>query len=261
MDYRNEIRLIRLPKFRKALMSRAKMRVLLALPVSVKRVLFHGRHYCPICESHIRGFEDFGYDRNQFCPVCSSMQRHRLAWLFFLQKTNLFDCNRKRMLHLAPEVALKPRLKCIPNMDYWTADLQDHKCIVIMDITDIQYPDNTFDIVFCSHVLEHIPDDRKAMRELARVLKPEGWAVFMVPLNAQQTTEEDPSITNPAERERLFWQHDHVRLYGPDFKDRLEKEGFKVTVIKPSQIASAEDCMRMGLPIQDSIFFCMKKVS
>ena len=132
--------------------------------------------------------------------------------------------------------------------------------MVIMDITDIQYPDNTFDIVFCSHVLEHIPDDRKAMRELARVLKPEGWAVFMVPLNAEHTIE-DPSITNPAERERLFWQHDHVRLYGPDFKDRLEKEGFKVTVIKPSQIASAEDCMRMGLPIQDSIFFCMKKVS
>lgn len=132
--------------------------------------------------------------------------------------------------------------------------------MVKMDITDIQYPDNTFDIVYCSHVLEHVPDDHKAMREFARVLKPEGWAVFMIPLSAEQTIE-DPLITSPAERERLFGQHDHVRRYGPDFKDRLEKEGFKVTVMKPSQIASTEETMSMGLPIQDAIFFCMKQVS
>jgi ubiquinone/menaquinone biosynthesis C-methylase UbiE len=90
-----------------------------------------------------------------------------------------------------------------------------------MDITDIQYPDNTFDVIYCSHVLEHVPDDRKAMREFARVLKPEGWAVFMVSLSEEHTIE-DPSITSPAERERLFGQHDHVRRYGPDFKDRLD---------------------------------------
>jgi SAM-dependent methyltransferase len=257
MDYRNEIKLIHLPKYRKALMSRAKMRVLLALPLSIKRALFYGQHYCPVCESHIQGFEDFGYDKNTWCPVCASMQRHRLIWLFFLQKTNLFDSNLKRMLHVAPEVALKPRLACIPNLDYLTADLQDPKCMVKMDITNIQYPDNTFDVIYCSHVLGHVSDDRKAMREFARVSKPEGWAVFMVPLSEEQTVE-DPSITNPAERERLFGQYDHVRRYGPDFKDRLEKEGFKVTVITPSQIASMEDTMRMGLPIRDSIFFCMK---
>jgi hypothetical protein len=259
MDYLNEIKLLRLPRFRKTLLSRAKMRVLLALPLTVKKTLFRGRHYCPICESHIRGFEDWGYDKNAWCPVCGSMQRHRLVWLFFLRKTDCFDSNPKRMLHIAPEAALEPRLKCIPNMNYLTVDLQDPRCMVKMDITDIRYPDNTFDMVYCSHVFEHIPNDCKAMRELARVLKCEGWAVFMVPLSAEQTRE-DPSITSPADRERLFWQHDHVRLYGPDFKDRLEAEGFDVTVITPSQIASAEDAARMGLPIQESIFFCTKKV-
>ena len=100
----------------------------------------------------------------------------------------------------------------------------------------------------------------QSCREFARVLKPEGWAVFMVPLSKEHTIE-DPSITSPAERESLFGQHDHVRRYGPDFKDRLEKGGFKVTVMKPSHIASMEDTRRMGLPMRDSIFFCMKRVS
>jgi hypothetical protein len=259
MDYR-EIKLIHLPKYRKALVSRAKMRLLIALPLSVKRALFRSyAHYCPVCESHIHGFEDFGYDKNTWCPVCASMQRHRLVWLFFLRKSNLFDRNPKRMLHVAPEVALQPRLACIPNLDYLTADLQDPKCMVKMDVTDIQYPDNTFDVVYCSHVLEHVPDDRKAIRELARVLKPEGWAVFMVPLSEEQTIE-DLWVTSPSEREKLFGQYDHVRQYGPDFKDRLEEEGFKVTVLKPSQIAP-EDGVRMGLPMRDSVFFCTKNVS
>jgi SAM-dependent methyltransferase len=242
-------------------MSRAKMRVLLALPLSIKRALFHSEaHYCPVCESRIRGFEDFGYDENAWCPVCASMRRHRLVWLFFLRNTKLFDRNPKRMLHVAPEVALQPRLACIPNLEYVTADLHDPNCMVKMDITDIQYPDNAFDVIYCSHVLEHVPDDRKAMHECARVLKPEGWAVFMVPLSEEHTIE-DPSITNPAERERLFGQHDHVRRYGPDFKDRLEKAGFKVTVMRPSHIASMGDTLRMGLPMRESIFFCLKRAS
>jgi SAM-dependent methyltransferase len=186
------------------------------------------------------------------------MKRHRLTWLFFSQRTNLFDGTAKKMLHVAPEVALRPRLEGIPNLDYLSADLQDPNCLVKMDVTDIRYPDNTFDVIFCSHVLEHVLDDRKAIREFARVLKPGGWAVFQVPLSKEQTIE-DPSITSPAERERLFGQHDHVRQYGPDLKDRLE-EGFKVAVLKTPEIASTEDTVRMGLPARDSIFFCVKNV-
>ncbi len=260
MDYLREMKLIYLPRHRKTLMSRAKMRVLLALPLEIKRTLFHGKHYCPICESHVRRFADFGDRKEAWCPVCASMQRHRLCWLFFLQKTDLFDGRPKKMLHVAPEVALDPRLSRVPNLDYVTADLQDPRCMVEMDITHIQYPDDTFDIVYCSHVLEHVPDDRRAMREFSRVLNRGGWAVFMVPLNGRETRE-DPSIRSPAERERLFGRHDHVRSYGPDLNGRLEEEGFRVDVIKPSEIASAEETIRMGLPSEDSIFFCVKKVS
>ncbi len=258
MDYRREIRLIRLPRHRKTLISRAKMRVLLALPLQIKRTLFHGEHYCPICESHVRGFAEFGDKKGAWCPVCASMGRHRLCWLFFLQKTDLFDGHPKKMLHVAPEVALKPRLRRIPNLDYVTADLHDPGCMVKMDVARIPYPDNTFDIVYCSHVLEHVPDDRRAMREFSRVLKREGWAVFMVPLSGRKTRE-DPSIKSPAERERLFGRDDHVRFYGSDFEDHLEKEGFRVDVIRSSEIVSVEEAVRMGLPSDDSIFFCKKK--
>src|SRR5690242_13282213 len=142
MDYRQELKLLPLPKYRKTLLSRAKMRVLLALPRALKRAVFHGPYYCPICESQIRGFEDFGSDRQTWCPVCASMQRHRFAWLFFRHHTALFESRPKRMLHIAPEVALQPRFACLPHLAYVTADLQDPQCMVKMDITHIQYPDD-----------------------------------------------------------------------------------------------------------------------
>lgn len=258
MDYRAEIKLIGLPIHRKALLSRAKMRLLLALPIPIKRALFHGRaHYCPVCHSSVRKFEDFGYDPKTWRPVCASMSRHRLLWLFFQQRTNLFDGSPKKMLHIAPEVAFEPRFEQIANLDYLTADLQEPSCMVKMDITNIQYPNNTFDVVCCNHVFEHIPDDRKAMREFVRVLKPEGWAVSMVPIIVEQTIE-DPSVVSPAERERRFGQHDRVRSHGPDFKERLEEEGFDVSVTRTEHIALMEEAIRMGLPRRDAVFFCRK---
>ena len=109
---------------------------------------------------------------------------------------------------------------------YITADLLDPRVRVRMDITDIPYPNNFFDVIFCSHVLEHVPNDRRAMQEFSRVLKHEGWAVIMVPCFPERgKTFEDPSVTDPAERLRLFWQEDHVRLYGNDFVERLEASG------------------------------------
>lgn len=126
-----------------------------------------------------------------------------------------------------------------------------------MGITDIQYSDHSFDIIYCSHVLEHLPNDRKAMRELERVLKPNGWALLMVPVTVDKTIE-DPLETNPAERERRFGRHDHVRRYGLDFGKRLEEEGFKVDVTLTTQLASRDDIYRMGLPERNAIFFCKK---
>ncbi len=173
------------------------------------------------------------------CPDCGSVERHRLVWLFFKHKTNLFDRSPKKMLHIAPEKALDENLRKTPALDYLTADLTDPRAMVRMDITDIPYPDNLFDVIYCSHVLEHVPDDRKAIRHLNRVLKPTGWAVFVVPIKVEKTIE-DTSITDPADRRRLFGQHDHVRRYGPDFADRLAEAGFDVTTFSATDIATAE---------------------
>jgi ubiquinone/menaquinone biosynthesis C-methylase UbiE len=129
--------------------------------------------------------------------------------------------------------------------------------MVKMDITDIQYPDNSFDVVYCSHVLEHVPDDRKAMRELARVLKPTGWAILAVPIFNEKTFE-DPTITSPEERERVFRQSDHVRIYGRDFVDRLRESGFDVTVDRFASGFSDEMVRKHGLSRED-IYLCRKR--
>ena len=163
------------------------------------------------------------------------------------------------MLHIAPEPSLSPKFRAARNMDYLSADLDPvkAKAMVKMDITDIQFPDNSFDVIYCSHVLEHVPDDRKAMRELARVLKPSGWAMLAVPIPRDKTFE-DPKITTAADRERVYGQYDHVRAYGPDFADRLRESGFAVTVDNfPSKI-SEEMVRRHGLSRKD-IFLCRKQ--
>ena len=132
---------------------------------------------------------------------------------------------------------------------------------VKMDITHIQYPDSYFDVVYCSHVLEHVPDDRKAMREFCRVLNHGGWAVLLVPIDAEKTFE-DPSVVDPAERLKLFGQHDHVRVYGHDYIDRLRAAGFSVAVTKISELCNSVEALQMGLtPASGEIYCCRKKAA
>ncbi len=126
-----------------------------------------------------------------------------------------------------------------------------------MDITDVQYPDDTFDVIYCSHVLEHVPEDRKAMRELRRVLAPAGWAVLQVPITAEETFE-DPSVTDPEERERLFGQCDHVRRYGPDYALRLKEAGFEVRTYTAAEVVGAENLERMGIKKDERVHYCTK---
>ena len=183
-----------------------------------------------------------------------------MAWLFFQQRTNIFQRTPKRMLHIAPERQLEKRFKQLAHLDYLTADLVNPTVMVKMDITDIRYPDNTFDIIYCSHVLEHVSDDRKAMRELHRVLKPAGWAVIMVPITAEKSFE-DPSIIDPSARERVFGQHDHVRRYGPDFKERLAEAGFKVEPIVPTEIVPLKEIRRLAIREGQAPLFLCTKVS
>jgi len=137
-----------------------------------------------------------------------------------------------------------------------TADLFAEDVDVKMDICDIRFADETFDIVYCSHVLEHVPDDRKAMREFRRVMKPQGWAILLVPITVQQTVE-DPSIIDPKERLRLFGQEDHVRRYGLDYVERLKISGLAVKKVLPDDFLSNDDILLMGITqAAGEIYFC-----
>jgi len=128
-----------------------------------------------------------------------------------------------------------------------------------MDIADIDYADKTFDVIYCSHVLEHVSDDRRAIRELHRVLKSDGWAILQVPITAYRTFE-DSSIINPTDRLRFFGNKDHVRKYGPDFIERLKEGGFKVKVITASDFLTEEEIGLMGITeAAGDIYYCTKR--
>jgi SAM-dependent methyltransferase len=176
-----------------------------------------------------------------------------MIWRYFQERTNLFDAPVKRMLHVAPEPEFGVKLQEHPMLDYLSVDLQMPSAMVHMDITDMTFEDASFDVVYCSHVLEHIPDDRKALAELHRVLKPGGWAILQVPI-VRERTEEDPSVTSVEERLARFGQGDHVRAYGPDYRERLAQAGFEVTV---DDFAAQLDG-RFNVDPSEPVFLCTK---
>jgi glycosyltransferase involved in cell wall biosynthesis/SAM-dependent methyltransferase len=229
------------------------------------RIIRRWRHfglarYCPCCKAHLRRFIPVRLDPSPEagCPVCGSMQRHRLIWLYMERNTDLFDGNHKRMLHVAPEPELARLFRKPDYIEYLSADLFASNAMVKMDITDIQYSANSFDVIYCSHVLEHVPDDNKAMREFHRVLKPGGWAILQVPITADSTFE-DETANSDERRVQLFGQHDHVRRYGPDYKDRLADSGFTVTVNGFARELDDRATSRFGLTREEDVYFCRKQ--
>jgi SAM-dependent methyltransferase len=231
-----------------------------ARAVTERVQLFGWQRYCPICESSARKFLGFGRPprSDARCPWCDSLERHRLLWCYFQRMTDLFDGRRKTMLHFAPEPGLEPHLSAALGPLYITADLTSTTVRERMDVTRIGHPNDSFDVIYCSHVLEHVDDDRRAMAELFRVLKPSGWAVLLVPITAEKTFE-DPAVTDPQERLRLFGQEDHVRRYGPDYVDRLETAGFLVRRVAPADFLSPRDIRRMAVTVAaGDIFHCTK---
>jgi SAM-dependent methyltransferase len=227
----------------------------------ILRVVERGsERYCPCCESSLRRFKTYGVvpRPNAMCGVCGSLERDRLVYMFVRRETDLEDGAPKKVLHIAPEPLFTRLFREAANTDYVSADLMDVSAMVRMDITDIQYPENSFDVIYCSHVLEHVPDDRLAMREFYRVLKPGRWAILQVPITAEKTFE-DPSVTDPKERERLFGQYDHVRRYGPDYVDRLTEAGFSVQVVDFVSKLDPHEAARNGLRPDDRIYFCRKE--
>ncbi len=185
----------------------------------------------PIDGKRYRSFLPYGYENpreNVLAPGTLSLERHRLLWLYLKNDTAFFKAPLK-LLHFAPEQAFYKRFRNLKNLDYTTTDLNSPLADVKADICDLPFEDNSFDFIFCNHVLEHIPDDKKAMQELFRILKPGGTGIFQIPQDLnRETTFEDNCITDPKERAQLFGQYDHVRIYGRDYSDKLRSVGFKV---------------------------------
>lgn len=204
--------------------------------------------YCPICRSTHAQFRPFGAPPrpNALCPGCTSLERHRALWLYLERHTDFFASTKLRLLHFAPEACLERPLRQRLGKNYVTIDLLDPRADVRDDITNLQFPDGSFNAVCCSHVLEHVPDDRKAMRELHRVLTHEGIAIVLVPIKGA-VTEEDLTLTDPAERTRRYGQADHVRYYGLDIIGRLQDAGFAVSHVDTAKVFSAQDIDRMRL--------------
>lgn len=215
---------------------------------------------CPVCGRSSRKFRPFGVvpRADAECVHCGSHERHRLEWIFIQRETSLLRGSSPKVLHVAPEACFESLLRTHLGSSYLTADISNPRAMVKMDITSIQFEDETFDVILCSHVLEHVDDDRRAMREFFRVLKQDGWAILLVPISSERTFE-DPTITAPAERLRLFGQKDHVRRYGPDYVDRLREAGFHVKIATVGDIVDSQTAVRMGLTdASGEIYYCTK---
>ncbi len=217
--------------------------------------------YCPVCDHKFSTFLPYGRlnpRQNALCPSCLSLERHRLMHLFLKTETDFYTSN-PRVLHVAPEYCFIDRFEKHLGENYITADIESPLAKVKMDLHDIPFEDNSFDVVFCNHVLEHVNDDVRCMQEIRRVLKPDGFALCQSPQRYDlETTYEDASITDPKEREIHFLQDDHLRIYGRDFGKQLEKSGFTVVPVNIIEKLGTTESNRMSLPLEEIIYMCKK---
>ncbi len=218
----------------------------------------------PIDEKSFRKFLPYGYGNqreNALSPSTLSLERHRLLWLYLKNETDFFTSKEKRkMLHIAPEQCFLDRFKKQKNLNYITADLESPIADVKADICSLPFENESFDIIFCNHVLEHIPDDSKAMQELYRVMKKGGFGIFQIPQDLnRKTTFEDDSITDPKERAKIFGQYDHVRVYGLDYFDKLRSIGFEVKEVDYTKEISEELTHKFALMKGEILPVCYKK--
>lgn len=215
----------------------------------------------PIDKRTFKKFLPYGYENqreNVLSPSTLSLERHRLLWLYLKNETGFFKKNLK-VLHFAPEQAFYKRFRSLTNLDYTTTDLNSPLADVKADICDLPFQDNSFDFILCNHVLEHIPDDTRAMQELYRILSPGGTAILQIPQDLErEKTFEDNSITSRIERAKIFGQYDHVRIYGRDYFDKLRNIGFKVEEVDYSSKLTPSEVDRYRIAKGEIIPVCRK---
>jgi hypothetical protein len=218
---------------------------------------------CPVCEKKFRKFLPYGRStvrENALCPNCLALERHRLIWLYLKEQTDFFS-EAKDVLHIAPESCFMPRFEKLHGNRYITADIESPWAKVKMDIHRMPFSDDQFDVVLCNHVLEHVEDDIQALKEIKRVLRPGGFAILQIPFfhPVPEVTLEDHSITDPAEREKIFGQDDHVRKYGKDYPARIERAGLKAVEDRFVYALMPETIERFKLPKDEIIYKAVKE--
>ena len=215
----------------------------------------------PIDGSSYRKFLPYGYQKireNALCPGTLSLERHRLLWLYLERETNFID-NAIKVLHVAPEQVFYQKFKTFSHWEYTTTDLHSPLAEIKADLCELPFQDNYYDLILCNHVLEHIPEDQKAMQEMYRVLKPGGTLIAQVPLEENRTqTFEDNSITDKATRTEIFGQYDHVRIYGTDYYTRLESVGFDSHAIDFLKKLTSQEKQKFALPYSEKIPIAIK---
>jgi len=249
-----------LKKLFKYILNKVPRPLLIRLSYIVKPILalvLKGNTYTdPIDGKSFKSFLPYGYGNqrnNVLSPSTLSLERHRLLWLYLLHETDFLQPKntstvKKDVLHFAPEQCFLKRFKALEHINYTTTDLESPIADVKADICNLPFQNESYDVIFCNHVLEHIPDDTKAMQELYRVLKPGGMAILQIPQDLNRDiTFEDNSITDKDERAKIFGQYDHVRIYGRDYFDKLRNIGFKVDEIDYTAQLPEEDIKKYCL--------------
>jgi len=235
--------------------------------------LFLGNNYeCVFCKKRFRKLYSIrpnfpvmiekkvvgGNTSNSICPFCDSMDRTRHVYLYLKNKTKIFH-EKLKIMHVAPEPQLKKALLSNPQINYLSVSLEPHLAMIQMDITNLKFENDEFDVIICNHVLEHIPDDHKAISELFRVLKKGGFAILQVPISfSMEKTIEDPTANTPELREQKFGQDDHVRIYGMDYLDRLRNAGFSIKLYSFTEEHGLSEAEKYRLVVDEKLFICSK---
>ena len=233
--------------------------------VPVAGIFYIGRsRTCPVCGAHLRKFMPYGYDtprEDALCPRCLSLERHRALWMLITDRD--MPELRGRLLHIAPEACFIKRLRRMLDRaggEYVTADLESPLADLHFDVQQIPLEDGYADIIICNHLLEHVADDRRAIAELYRVMRHGGRGIVTVPVDMSRAqTFEDDTVTDPAERARIFGQYDHRRICGRDYAERLREAGFEVAEMDPTLGMSDGECRRFSVRRNEPVYLLRKR--